>query len=53
MSREHDVTSVFIQRAETTDALLVSAAEHLHRLIVTRADVPLELLGELHQLVFL
>ncbi|CAB1443809.1 unnamed protein product, partial [Pleuronectes platessa] len=35
---------MFIHRAEITDTLLISAAEHLHHLVVTRADVLLELL---------
>ena len=47
------VVFMFIHRAEITDTLLISAAEHLHHLIVTRADVLLELLRGLHQLVLL
>ena len=38
---------------EITDTLLISAAEHLHHFTVTRADVLLELLRGLHQLVLL
>ncbi|CAG5986578.1 unnamed protein product [Menidia menidia] len=44
---------MLIHRAEITDGLLISAAEQLLHLIVDRADVLVELLGGLHQLVFL
>ncbi|CAG6009266.1 unnamed protein product [Menidia menidia] len=42
---------MLLHRAERTDGLLISAAEQLLHLIVDRADVLLELLGGLHQLV--
>uniref|UniRef100_A0A3B5BME9 Dynactin subunit 1-like n=1 Tax=Stegastes partitus TaxID=144197 RepID=A0A3B5BME9_9TELE len=35
--------------AKITDQLLISATEHLHHLIMMRADVLLEVLGGLHQ----
>ncbi|CAG5902392.1 unnamed protein product [Menidia menidia] len=44
---------IHIFLAERTDGLLISAAEQLLHLIMDRADVLLELLGGLHQLVFL
>ncbi|CAG5881745.1 unnamed protein product [Menidia menidia] len=44
---------IHIFLAEITDGLLISAAEQLLHLIMDRADVLLELLGGLHQLVFL
>ncbi|CAG5993413.1 unnamed protein product [Menidia menidia] len=44
---------MLIHRTDNTDGLLIGAAEQLLHLIVDRADVLLELLGGLHQLVFL
>ncbi|CAG6009215.1 unnamed protein product [Menidia menidia] len=44
---------MLLHRADITDGLLISAAEQLLHLIMDRADVLLELLGGLHQLVFL
>ncbi|CAG6009207.1 unnamed protein product [Menidia menidia] len=42
---------MLIHRTDKTDGLLISAAEQLLHLIVDRADVLLELLGGLHQLL--
>ncbi|CAG6009273.1 unnamed protein product [Menidia menidia] len=42
---------MLLHRTDKTDGLLISAAEHLLHLIMDRADVLLELLGGLHQLL--